>query len=71
MCIAKKYWVELLVTGSHITFSIAQIGHEFIVGDLDAIISLNGLLELGATTTGLVAVITLLRHIKSATNPDK
>lgn len=60
MRIIKKYWVELLVTGSHVTFSFLHILHEFVSGDLDEIKSLNGILEFGATITGLVAVITLL-----------
>ena len=68
MCFAKKYWIELLVTGVHVSFSIVHIGHEFISGELNEIISLNGLLELGSTTTGIIAVITIL---KSIFNPDK
>lgn len=47
---------------------IVHIGHELISGDLNEIISLNGVLELGATATGFTAVVTIL---KSVFTPNK
>ena len=60
----KKHTTELIVACIHALFSIFHILHEVISGDLDDIISLNGLLELGSTTTGsIIIIITIIKYI--------
>ena len=71
MRVAKKYWAEFFFTGGHLIFSLSEIIHEFISGDLDEFLNLNWILEIGSTLFGIIVIITLFRYIKSAINLDK
>jgi hypothetical protein len=46
-----------------VALQIVHIGHELISGNLNEIISLNGVLELGATATGFTAVVAILKSV--------
>ncbi len=67
----KKYFAEFFCTGGHVIFSLSEIYHEITSGDLGHFLRLNWWLEIGSTLFGILAIVTLFRHIISAINLDK